>query len=150
MTNPDRHGQSTRRRGKPILHPTGRWKPGLFYSVSWDSAETDYGLLWGGLAVTKISSGSPKGRRPPTWLIIHCGSGHAVCIVEAHKTEAFSIADQIADLTDWTFEGLDGWKNTDPDLMDRMRVLAARHGNQMRFSSGSSHEAARAVAYARA
>lgn len=72
-------------------------------------------------------------------------------MIEAHETEAFRIADQIVGLTDWTFDGLDGWKNTDPDLMQKLGALLELLGRKIRCGGGmQDSEGARAIAYAKA
>jgi hypothetical protein len=72
-------------------------------------------------------------------------------LIEAPAREAFAIADQLAELGDWTFDGLYGWQNASPDLMDKVKALRACLPTYVDFGDGNRDEdAARAVAYARA
>lgn len=137
---------------KPPIQPVGHWQPGEFFAaISFGIVEHNYGWLWGGVAIQKLWNGSPKGRRPPAWSLIHTGSGHRICVIEAPESDAFQIADQVVGIGDWSFEGIDGWRNTDHELMARMGALVGRLGKVIKVYSGSqNHDAARAIAYARA
>lgn len=151
MSQRDLETTARKRRRQPVLQPIGNWFPGEFYSACFSTAELEYGWVSNGVAMQKLWNASPKGRRPPAWGMYHCGSGHRICIIEAHEAEAFKIGDQVVALTDWNFDGLEGWKNTDPDLMKRFSALIGRLGKAIRTGGGgSSHEGAQAVAYARA
>jgi hypothetical protein len=102
--------------------PPGPEGPGFSREepVKWRNAYVN-----GGLAVHFLWRGSPKGRQPPGWHLIHINTGHAVCVINAHQPEIWAIADRFVALTDWDFCGLDGWKNADPDLLEKVRALAA-------------------------
>lgn len=140
-----------RKRPRQRLMPVGHWVPSEFLSARFGYVDTEYGWVCGGLAITPLWKGSPKGRRPPAWTMTHCGSGHRVCIIEAHDGFAFKIADRVLALTDWTFDGLEGWKNTDPELMDKFATLAASLGKSVHCGGAcGSHELACEIAIARA
>lgn len=110
------------------------------------------GYVWRGLGIHMVHGASPKGHRPPVWLLTHLGSGHAVCRITGHVAKAFPIASEIADLTDWSFDGVNGWRNTDPDLAAKFRNLIARYPKNVSVGSGlaNDHDTARLIAMARA
>ena len=85
------------------------------------------GYARGGLGLDMRFNASPKGRRPPAWALSHLATGHRIVMIEAHQAEAMEIADQFVALTDWDFIGLDGWRNRDPELAQKVRDLTKRH-----------------------
>ncbi len=105
----------------------GPWAPDYFMSAVWGDVEQNPGRIHAGLAMSFSFAGSPKGLRPPMWTLTHLGSGHVVCNIEAHETEAFSIATEIAECGDWGFDGLKGYLNLDPDLPEKALVVIRRH-----------------------
>lgn len=59
------------------------------------------------------------------WRITHLNSGHVVRLVpDLDAVQVFLIATDLAEAADWTFSGLDGWQNVQPDLPD---IMAAWH-----------------------
>lgn len=65
--------------------------------------------------------------------------------------EAFDIATEIADCGDWDWEGLEGYRNKDPELLERVSGILAKHGKKVhRFGNVGDPEGARAIAEARA
>jgi hypothetical protein len=87
---------------------------------------------------------------PDGFALIHLGSGHAICWLKARLDPALAVAEIIAQCGDWTFAGLDGWRHSDPGLMDRaMRLLRAA---PVRIETGKQPQddfAARQIAVAR-
>lgn len=130
------------------------WAPSKFLvSAPWRESMTREveGYVYRGLGLTIAIKGSPKGRRPPRWTLTHLGSGHAVCNLTGHVKDAFPIATEIAECGDWSFDGLYGWKNIDPELADKFRAIQAKHAKQVHRGQGGCDEAsAVAVATARA
>jgi hypothetical protein len=96
-----------RRRAAPSLSAIGPWKPESYLIAEW--------------------RGSPKGRRPPAWNVTHVGTGLRLCIIEAHEAAAYALAGTIAAMADWGFDGPEGWRNRDPDLMEKMKALILLH-----------------------
>lgn len=108
------------------------------------------GYAWRGLGLFMISSGSPKGKRKPKWSLTHLGSGHAIAFIDGDVREAFPVASEIALAGDWTFDGLEGWRNQFPDAPQRVAEIVARHRNVTKSGSGHRNEdVARQVAAAR-
>ena len=56
---------------------------------------------------------------PGSWCLVHLASGHALCWLKGCELQVIALAARVAEVGDWTFVGLDGWRNCDPGLMDR-------------------------------
>ena len=117
-----------------------RWVFGKFLNATVYSVEQSDGYLYKGLALRLFSGGSPKGRRPPTWKLIHIGSGHGIAVIKATHSEAQVIACQLADNADWTFSGLRGYKNTEPDLPEIVTAWKTKHAKNLSFFGRYSNE----------
>jgi hypothetical protein len=130
----------------------GKWMPGTFLIAEFGGGVSKgRGLLYRGLAIRMSMKGSPKGRRPPTWTLYHVGSGHVVCNVEAPAETAMLIATEVAEVGDWSFEGLLGYVNVDPEIRERTLDVLSRYPKAIKRGGGCPNEtAARAVAMARA
>lgn len=111
---------------KVQLNAIGNWRAGNYLIASWNAPQEQPGRTANGLGMAQLWRGSPKGRRAPGWCLTHLGSGLRVCIIEAHEPEAFVIADRVAELGDWGFDGPEGWRNIDAQLMERFSVLVAQ------------------------
>lgn len=131
------------------------WEPGDITlsngGLAFASLYTRAGYVFRGLGIYQMRRASPKGRRPPTYALIHLNTGHRICNITAPMRDAFEMAHDIAQLGDWTFDGLDGWKNMDPELPDKVHAYMAQHPKAMsRSGSGtSSKDAAMAILDAR-
>ena len=112
------------------------WRPAKFKRADkFDGAIETSGYIYRGLG---LQAQSPRGRRPPIWLLIHLNSGHVICQISGVVAKAFPIAAEIAECTDWGFSGLDGWNNTDPDLPSKVRNFAEKYGKHIISISGAS------------
>lgn len=82
------------------------------------------------------------------WRIVHLNSGHTVRVVpHLDAARLLVIATDLADAADWTFSGLMGWQNVQPDLPDIMADWHRRWLLAGEPAEGGLHdEAARAVA----
>ena len=128
------------------------WEPSKFLTAStFGGPDTVYGYVYRGLGLYICMKGSPKGRRPPTWMLTHLGTGHRICMIDGTVANAFPIATEIADCGDWEFDGLKGWVNRDPELPTKFRAIIDAHSKQCRTGSGGGNEEqAVAIAMARA
>lgn len=77
-----------------------------------------------GLGLHLHREASPLGRRPARWHLTHLQSGHLVCILRGDLGTIFPVATEV---TDWTFIGIEGWRNSDPDMPKRFFALMAQH-----------------------
>jgi hypothetical protein len=117
------------------------WQPGEFVTgVSLTYGGKVPGYLYKGLALKLEIKPSPKGRRPAMWSLFHIRSGHQVATIHGDVRTAFPIATEIADTCDWSFGGLRGYLNQEPDLLDKVRAWAKRHGKLVRLGGGHASE----------
>jgi hypothetical protein len=125
--------------------------PGEFLiAESFADRRKEAGYTYRGLGLYLLQRGSPKGRRPPKWCLVHLGSGHTVCYINGHVKDGFPLASEIAECGDWTFDGLTGWRNVDPEIPAKFHAIREAHPKAIELSNGgSSEEAARAVVMAR-
>lgn len=128
------------------------WQPADVLRAMSYGVVTSPGYTCRGLGLVMISRASPKGRRPPCWIVIHLGSGHSVAEISGTIATAFPIASELAECGDWDFEGLDGWRNHDPDLPQKLVDFCARHPKHAkpRAGGGGHSDVARQIAMARA
>ncbi len=119
------------------------WKPENFHIARFWGPDATPGYVHKGLGLSMAIKGSPKGRRPPRWALIHLGSGHLVCFIEGTVAEAFLIATEIADCGDWDFDGLMGWKNRDPEVPTKVAEIFKVYPKRIIGMRGQSagHEA---------
>lgn len=105
-----------------------------------------------GLGLFMAIRASPKGRRPPTWHLIHLNSGHSVASIKGFVAEAFPVAYEIAECADWDFSSLDGWRNQQPDLPGLVNAIIKRHAKraEIKAGGGSDAEVAAQILMARA
>lgn len=131
------------------------------HSMKWTAAKyllatpvqpTDVsGRTYRGLGLHQAGRGSPKGKRPPWWALTHLATGHRVCRIDAHEDEALKIATLIAECGDWTFEGLDGWKNSDPELKEKAAAMMQTFPGRISIGVAGHHtEIAHKIATVRA
>lgn len=104
------------------------------------------GYTYRGLGVHMVIPASPKGRRPPLWAITHLNTGHRVLQLTGRVRDAFPVAAAVAELTDWDFDGLAGWRNRDPELPGRLVELARAHPKVLAHAGGNASDQAQAVA----
>jgi len=139
-----------KRRLAPGLSAIGAWMPQTYLiAADWGPFEV-VGRVYAGLGMKQLWPASPKGRRPAAWSLDHLGTGHRIFVIKAHETEAFTIAGAVAEMTDWDFNGLYGWKNRDPDLMDRVYAFIDSHPEITRRSGPGDEGVASEIALARA
>lgn len=127
------------------------WQPATFLIADFDGPSSRAGYVYRGLALHIVVKGSPKGRRPPTWALTHLGSGHRIGLIDGRVGDAFPIATDIAECGDWTFDGLNGWKNLEPELPQKLVNIAEGHKKRCRLTAGAggSAEIARSIAMSR-
>lgn len=131
---------------------TDVWTYSQFLRAGADGARKVYGYAHKGLGMQFVWDGSPKGRRPPTWCLYHLNSGHRICLIHGKSETAFPIALEIAELTDWDFDGLDGWRNREPELPAKVAAVAQKYPKalEMAYGNGGNEDTARQIAMARA
>jgi len=134
------------RRALPVT-----WRPIHYMVAGLSEPRQVLGYTYAGLGLHMVHQGSPKGRRPPVWTITHLNTGHRICEITAHAPVAFSNATAFAELTDWDFDGLAGWKNRDPELGEKVGKLCVNlPGVSVRGGGVRSEWQAAAISTARA
>ncbi len=127
------------------------WKPAEKYKIVVGPRIEDVtGYTYNGLGLRMHMRGSPKGRRPPMWNLTHLNSGHKIVSLHLHDTLAFKVATQIANLGDWSFNTLGGWRNRDPELRNKVAALLATYGQVQLGGPEHDEAAARKIALERA
>lgn len=102
------------------------WPPATFL-VAFDSGpQPRAGYSQNGLGLFIEIAGTKK--KPPVWSLNHIGSGHCLCLLTGDVRKVFPIASDISDLGDWTFLGLEGWKNQLPGAPELLIEVLKRHG----------------------
>ena len=109
------------------------------------------GVTRAGLGLRLVVPASPKGRRPAIWSLTHLNSGHRIATLHGDAAAVRQVADAVAELGDWTFGGLDGWRNVDPELPARLGQLVERFPKVLRFGGPErDRDQATAITLARA
>lgn len=127
------------------------WTPSQFLrAVIPTGPESVSGYVYKGLGIWFVGTS-----RRPEWSLIHLNSGHEVCRIKGRVAVTFPVASEIAECTEWDFEGLDGWRNRDPKLGAKVRAIQTNHKrlvNIARVDSrhSESDDIARQIAMARA
>lgn len=98
-----------------------KWRAGNFTFVYGDKLTNERGYLYRGLGLF-------HGVGAHLWMLIHIGSGHTVAYLEDAKREkVFLFASELAELGDWTFHGIKGYENSDPDLVKKRNEWIERY-----------------------
>ena len=133
------------------------WEPADLLIAYPDGPVKRPGYEHGGLGMWLELRASPKGKRRDKWSLTHLGTGLRVCHIHGRVADAFPIASRIAAAFDWTFDGIGGWKNRDPEFPDKLVKLLGTFGKDVsRGPSGMNqygecyHRVARQIAEARA
>lgn len=109
------------------------WKAGPIhasYRWAFDPVQVN-GYTYRGLGLHRGPDAS-KLEHPPLWAITHLATGHKVMELVGYIGEVKPWATRIAELTDWTFTSVEGWRNQDPDLPARFVALLAEMPREVR------------------
>lgn len=137
-----------------------KWQRGRFQLAAGASILTVRGIMCGGLGLTLRSATKARYKRKDgtrkvwsSWVLAHLNTGHAVAMFYGVDIDRLMpVVAEIEALGDWDFAGLEGWRNSEPELYDRFRVwCASRAPDCMMLGSGQRDEAtAIAIGIARA
>lgn len=128
----------------------GQWKAESYEIASpYSEPERVDGYTLNGLGIhlmmaTKAKYVRKDGTRKVwrTWSITHLNTGHAVRGIKDMPIEkVFEVATDLAGLTDWDFDGFDGWRNADPEIPDKLQAWHQRHELGARIGGGGRSEA---------
>jgi hypothetical protein len=82
------------------------------------------GYLYRGLGVRMIHPrASLQGYPTARWCLTHVNTAHSVAFINAEADRAMEIATAVAEAGDWSFSGLKGYENMDPNLIARCVAL---------------------------
>ena len=63
-----------------------------------------------------------------TWSATHLNTGHAVCTFRDLPFQTMlAAATDLAEMADWSFDGLEGWRNVEPEMGDKLAAWHSRH-----------------------
>ncbi len=95
-------------------------------------------ILYRGVALFEVY---PQSRaQPPQWSLSHVNTGYCICMIHAVRPIAITIATPIAEMADWSFDSVDGWKNTQPDLIERLQPVLDRWKPTVTYGGGPKYE----------
>ena len=95
------------------------WQPADFEIATPDGPQSVGGYSYKGLGLHRGVG--------TAWTLTHLNTGHSICTISGRVKIAFPIAAEIAECTDWDFDGVRGWKNRDPDMGSKVRAVLGRH-----------------------
>ena len=79
-----------------------------------------------GLALRHHGWATPRSQT--LWSLVHIGSGATVVLMRGSVTTVMPVGFAIAECGDWTlFDLPTGWRQTDPELFDRVGVILIAH-----------------------
>lgn len=111
------------------------WQPNEFYVAIPVGPLKVAGYTFKGLGLHKIA---PKAK---AWTLTHLNTGHSICHIEGGMAEVFPVAADIANCSEWDFDGLRGWTNRDPELGDKVQdILDSYNGKWTRHKSTGGDE----------
>jgi hypothetical protein len=129
-----------RKRRQPQRPPLPRgfdcWKPDRYeIAAPVGGVELVDGLSYRGLGLHLNSATKAKYVRKDgtrrvywSWAVTHLNTGHMVRgFYDVPIADVFAAATDLAMITDWTFDGLQGWRNTDPEVPDKLQAWHKRH-----------------------
>lgn len=61
------------------------------------------------------------------WWIVHLKSGYRVLRMEGEARDVMPLATEVAEITDWSFDGPTGWRKTDPELAGKLAMVWAKN-----------------------
>lgn len=127
------------------------WRRDTFGVATDDGVKTVTGMVANGLGLRQLRQGAIFGPRP-VFQVVHLGSGHTICMIEATPDQTAKLVAEMLQLTEtWEFDGLTGWQNIDPDLSLKVQDLLTRHAAIVRTgASGPDDFLARKIARERA
>lgn len=126
------------------------WIHDTFMIATSNGVQRIAGMTCRGIGMQIVRKMQIFGNRPIT-AIVHLGSGHAICLVEANLEITAKIATEIVNATDWTFDGLKSWENMDPTLSLKVQAICNRYIAYIRSADpGADDFQARKIARERA
>lgn len=127
------------------------WQASSYQIANPGGTRAVVGVVFKGLGLHMVAPPSPKGRVPGYWVLTHLNSGHRIAALTGPAAQVKAVATEVAELTDWDFAGVDGYRNMDPELPKRFAEVTKRHPGMFRVGGvGHAREQASAIYSARA
>lgn len=102
------------------------WAPGTFWIATSSGPDTRSGYILHGVGLSH--DGWAPLRQNTFWSLTHLGSGAAICRMMGTVAMVMPVAAEIAACGDWTlFDLPEGWSQTDPGLLEKMRAVLKKH-----------------------
>jgi hypothetical protein len=122
------------------------WEPAKIVVLRQGRPKVVEGFVQAGMGIQRMAERSPDFPMPSIIALLHLGSGHVVTYLIGSEEEVFAAATEIVRLGDWTFDGIDGWRNVSPTLLSDVEAVVARYPGMMHRPGGvPDHEGARQV-----
>lgn len=99
-----------------------KWTFKKFLIATHDGIKSVEGYIYRGLGIHLKRRGNP-----PLWTVTHLRTGHRILFLRAAYEKAISIATELAEVTEWDFDGLYGWKNRDPDIKAKVTAIEEKY-----------------------
>ncbi len=108
------------------------------------------GRSYNGLGMIRITDAIPEFQVPASEVVFHLGTGHCFCALKGSPSEILEVGTQLAELGDWTFDSLAGWKNQFPEVTEKLLGLQGRYPHIVVPMEGEEDEAlAREISWGR-
>lgn len=124
-----------------------KWKPKKYWIATVGGPVEVGGHTYAGLGLHLKLSMLKRSPQPPLWVLSHIGSGHRVLFIKAPQEKAIEIATEVAEMSDWAFYGLHGWKNMAPGIKEKILNIETIHKEAYRMNgpAPASEEQARDI-----
>lgn len=123
------------------------WKREKIKLASKDGCTEMDGVTQGGLGMVILRPVKSLLGPPPQIAVIHLGSGHQIALIEADYGKAAEITAELLACGDWEFNGLEGYNNQSPEIVEKMDKVLIRHHRHLVFNGrGTNPKLAVAIA----
>lgn len=119
---------------------SAKWISGKLTVVLCGKVRKKQGRSYNGLGIVNVMEAVPEFHSPAATMVFHLGTGHGLCILQGDSQETTEVATQLAELGDWTFDTLAGWRNRFPDVGEKLRAVRDRHPEVLRPLTGEQDE----------
>lgn len=131
-----------------------KWQRGRFSIASGLGIMPVRGIMCGGLGLALISATKARHKRKDgtrkvwlTWTLAHLNTGHAIAhFYDIDLDRLMPVVAEIEGLGDWDFAGLEGWRNSEPELKDRYQNWRATRAPKQLFVGSGNRDEASAIA----
>ena len=119
---------------------SGRWIAGPITVILFGEIIRRQGRSYNGVGLVRMIEPISKYQMPATESVFHLGTGHLICHLTGNPGITYSVATQLAELGDWSFDSLGGWKNHFPDVREKLLGLLERYPHVIIPAKGDQSE----------